>query len=115
MTFRNQSALLSRACLVAMFGFVLATGPAAAETRVFFASKIYDEEPKLCSTAGTGCGKQAADTWCQQVGFEDAMSFRSAPETDGTFRAQLVATGGLCGSDSCNGFHFVKCYRSTKQ
>jgi hypothetical protein len=88
--------------------------PAASETRTFFASRIYDKSPQLCSTAGTGCGKPAADTWCQQAGFQDAMSFRSAPASDHMFRAQLVASGGLCGSDSCNGLHFVKCYRSTK-
>ncbi len=43
------------------------------------------------------------------------MSFRSAPDSSLSHRAQLVASGDLCGSDSCNGFHFVKCYRTSKQ
>lgn len=86
---------------------------AGSESRAFFADRIYTERPPLCLKAGTGCGKAAADQWCQLAGYEAAMSYSSAPQISETDRQKRVEVGSLCSLDTCNGFQLVKCRRDT--
>ena len=96
-------------------GLPSAAASAMSESRTYFANSIYAERPELCTIAGTGCGKKAADAWCQIAGYTNAMSYLLLRTNRQAKREQLVTFGELCPQDACSGFQFVKCRRDLQQ
>ncbi len=104
-----------RIAIIALTALVPAQALAGSQTRSFFVDKIYGDRPQLCTVAGTGCGKPAADAWCRQAGYQNALVFRAASDKAATYREQRVQAGELCPADTCNGLQFVKCLRVSDQ
>ena len=92
-----------------------AAANAMSESRTYFAKSIYAERLELCSIAGTGCGKKAADAWCRHAGYTNAMSYLLVHSNRQAEREQLRNYGELCAQDACSGFLLVNCRREQQK
>lgn len=101
--------------MILTIGLPGAAASAMSESRTYFAKSIYAERLELCTIAGTGCGKKAADAWCQHAGYANAMSYLLLRTNRQAERKQLMTFGELCPQDACSGFQFVKCWRDLQQ
>jgi hypothetical protein len=64
-----------------------------------------------CQNWSTGCGKAAADAFCQATGYQNATNFEQAPNIGATQKTRLIATGAVCDQDFCDGFKYVTCFK----
>jgi hypothetical protein len=64
-----------------------------------------------CLNWSTGCGKGAADAYCEASGLQNALHFAQAANIGTTQQTQLMSTGAVCDQGSCNGFKYIQCMR----
>jgi hypothetical protein len=62
-----------------------------------------------CLNWSTGCGKGAADTFCQKAGLQSAVKFAQASNIGGAQQTRLISTGAVCDQNFCDGFKFIEC------
>jgi hypothetical protein len=62
-----------------------------------------------CVSWGTGCGKAAADKFCQWKGFGAATGFQIANDIGASSPTRVIGTGALCDQGFCDGFNFITC------
>ena len=62
-----------------------------------------------CLNWSTGCGKGAADTFCQKAGLQGAVKFAQASNIGGAQQTRLISTGAVCDQNFCDDFKFIEC------
>lgn len=59
-----------------------------------------------CYGWSKGCGKPAADAYCQSEGYAEAKEFDKA---EGVGPTRVLSTGQLCDDPTCDGFESLTC------
>ncbi len=62
-----------------------------------------------CLNWGQGCGKGAADAFCQKHGFAQAQSFAEDQNIGASQPTRLITTGAICDQGFCDGFSQITC------
>ncbi|MEZ5926640.1 MAG: hypothetical protein R3D57_19905 [Hyphomicrobiaceae bacterium] len=99
--------------LLAALVLIAGVTAAGAEQRTFN-SPMHPGGNRLdwCLDWATGCGKPAADRYCQAVGYSHATSFGQAANVPPT---RLIGTGAVCDQAECDSFSFLTCTRPDPQ
>ena len=63
----------------------------------------------LCLNWGQGCGKPAADAFCQKKGFAKSTGHTIDHDIGASTRTRLITTGAVCDMNFCDGFKKIKC------
>ncbi len=100
--------LISAAVLLLAFAI-----PASAGTASFSKPKVGGDRLDLCLNWGTGCGKPAADAWCQSKGYQFSVGHVVDPDIGAVHRTRLISTGAVCDQAFCDGFKVVTCFKPT--
>jgi hypothetical protein len=104
---RNQMLKILTAIILL---FVAASAAQATEAS-FGAPKWKGDRLDWCQSWSTGCGKAAADAFCQATGYQNATAFEQAPNIGASQRTRLIATGAVCDQDFCDGFKSITCFK----
>lgn len=100
--------------LAAAAAILLTLGQAAhAEFKVFSKPKVGGDRLDLCVNWATGCGKPAADAWCQSKGYTKSAGHSVDHNIGASTRTRLIGTGAVCDQGFCDGFKKVRCYKPT--
>ncbi|MCI4624961.1 MAG: hypothetical protein L3V56_03275 [Candidatus Magnetoovum sp. WYHC-5] len=82
------------------------------------AGNAYFDRPTISGTAldwciapNKGCGKTAADSFCQMQGFKKSLRFAKAPNLGFT---KSIRTGRVCDMPGCDGFRYIACLSSER-
>ena len=106
--------MLKRLCLVAfcgvLLGFALAP-PAFAENKTIIKPMYGPNRLDWCRDWAVGCGKDAADAYCQSIGYESASGFSEAFDIGASSPTRLIGTGAVCDQGFCDGFKAITCYK----
>lgn len=92
-------------CTLYLCLLLLATPTIAAEAR-YKNPKVNGYALDYCRTWGANCGKPAADAFCQNKGYSNALRFhvkKNAPPT------RVIGTGSICRDAGCNRIDWVAC------
>ncbi len=81
--------------------------PSSAAVRTFFAPDQRGYPANLCLNDGVTCGKPAADAWCKENGWSEALLFQRNPQPGIT---RIIDSGDLCYGPSCLAFQQIKCF-----
>ena len=104
-----KSALASVLALV----LAVASTPASAKTQSFTSPSVRGVRLDWCAHFGIGCGKTAADFFCQQNGFSTADRFTIDENVGRRGVATLVlGDNRLCRGPTCSGFRVIICSRA---
>ncbi|MEZ5810967.1 MAG: hypothetical protein R3D45_06070 [Rhizobiaceae bacterium] len=100
--------------LAAAAAILLSLGQTAhAEYKVFSKPKVGGDRLDLCLNWGTGCGKPAADAWCQTKGYTKSAGHVIDHNIGASTRTRLIGTGAVCDQGYCDGFKKVSCFKPT--
>jgi hypothetical protein len=108
--------MLKRLCLAAFCGVLLGLvlAPAAsAETKTIVKPMYGANRLDWCREWAVGCGKDAADAYCQSIGYESASNFSQAPDIGIASPTRLIGSGAVCDQDFCDGFKTITCYKAS--
>lgn len=86
---------------------------AHAENKTFYKPKLGADRLDLCINWGVGCGKPAADAWCQAKGYTKSTGHSVAHNIGAATRTRLIGTGAVCDQGFCDGFKAIKCFKPT--
>ena len=67
----------------------------------------------FCFVPGGGCGQKAADTYCTNVGYQKALSYRQSTLLFGLKAPRYLGTGQICNGLDCVGFKSIICRKQT--
>ena len=84
---------------------------AAAATKTVVDPTYNGNRLDWCKEWGVGCGKEAADAYCQSIGFQSAQSFSEAVDIGATSPTRLITTGAICDQAFCDGFSQITCFK----
>ena len=92
----------------ALLLIALASPEANAAARSFSQPMLKGQRIASCLDGTTGCGKPAADAFCQLQGYSEAILFQRqlAPAT------MSLQAENICQSGTCEAFSQIKCYRT---
>jgi len=82
----------------------------SAGSKTFINPKQGGNRLDWCLDWATGCGKPAADAWCQSKGYGGGSSdFSMAANIGASTPTRLIRTGALCDQGFCDGFAKITC------
>jgi hypothetical protein len=106
--------MLKRLCLtflaIILMAFAL-DAPAAAATKTIVNPTYNGNRLDWCKDWGVGCGKEAADAYCQSIGYQSANSFSEAVDIGASSPTRLITTGAVCDQGFCDGFAQITCFK----
>ena len=88
----------------------LSPANAATSARKFSSPDYLGQPVAFCLDGDRGCGKPAATVWCQQNGYQTALSFARRSPAAGT-ELRFVDTGKICTSGNCITFSQIRCLK----
>lgn len=91
----------------------LSAANAATSARKFSSPDYLGQPVAFCLDGDRGCGKPAATVWCQQNGYETALSFARRSPAAGT-ELRFVDTGNICTAGNCITFSQIRCLRQAE-
>lgn len=62
-----------------------------------------------CFKPGGGCGKKAADAFCDIQGYDEAIAFQQSNVLLGAKSPRFIGTGQICNGLECVGFKGITC------
>ncbi len=62
-----------------------------------------------CVNWGSGCGKPAADKWCQSKGYDGAEAFNK--NEDVGMSTRLIGSNQVCDEQMCDSFTMIACFK----
>lgn len=102
---RNELLKLVTAAILVL---VAVTAAQATETK--FNTPMWNgDRLDWCLNGSTGCGKDAADAFCETRGYESAIKFEQAASIGSQQKTRLIATGAVCDQNFCDGFKSITC------
>jgi hypothetical protein len=90
------------------FKKITCTKPAPV-AKTFFKPKFQGNRLDWCVNWATGCGKPAADKYCQIKGFNKSINFKKANNIGQSKPTRLIGTGAVCDQGFCDGFKRIRC------
>jgi hypothetical protein len=85
-------------------------GGGGANERTYYKPKLGGYRVNYCETKGIGCGQDAADSFCDAKGYDDASDFaQSAPVPPGAKPTRFIGNGKICKGPGCYGFNSITC------
>ncbi|MFO1121323.1 MAG: hypothetical protein U1F47_03250 [Hyphomicrobiales bacterium] len=84
---------------------LLSAASTEASVRNFFAPEWNGSRLAACLTGGQGCGKPAADAFCQAQGYDQAVLF----QREHSPVAMSMGNGEICEGGQCTAFRQIKC------
>ncbi len=81
----------------------------APTAKMFFKPKFQGNRLDWCVNWATGCGKAAADKFCEYKGFDKATGFTKANNIGQSKPTRLIGTGAVCDQGFCDGFKRIRC------
>jgi len=78
-------------------------------TEVFAPPRSEGKLVDICLNWGSGCGKPAADAFCQKAGFARATEFTVANDIGAQEPTLVMGDGKLCTEAFCDGFAMIQC------
>ena len=78
-------------------------------TQVFLKPKHMGDRLDICVDWGQGCGKPAADGFCNAKGFAKAAAFSIDHDIGLTEPTRLLKTGAVCDQGYCDAFKAITC------
>ena len=85
--------------------------PPAAMKQLFFKPKYNGVRLDWCYEEGNGCGKQAADAWCDDQGFDEAIKFQIASGIGPLKPTIHIGTGETTLQPLANAFKTITCVK----
>lgn len=82
------------------------TPPQSTVYRTFWHPMLKAERLDYCHENRTQCGVSVANCYCKSMGYNEASSFRKAPNLGLT---RLISGENECRGWKCSGFEFIKC------
>ena len=83
-----------------------------ADEHEYFKPKLNGYRVNYCETKGVGCGQDAADSFCDAKGYDDASDFeQSSPIPPGAKKSRFIGNGKLCVGPGCYAFKTITCER----
>jgi hypothetical protein len=104
--------LVRAAVCAALAGIALAQ-TAHAETKTIIKPMLGSNRLDWCRDWAQGCGKAAADAYCQSIGYENSTAFSEAHDIGAVSPTRLIGTGAVCDQDFCDGFKAITCYKAS--
>ncbi len=87
-------------------------GSGGADERTYYKPKIGGYRLNYCETRGSGCGQDAADSFCDAKGYDDASDFeQSAPVPPGAKPSRFIGNNRICKGSGCYAFNSITCER----
>lgn len=80
-----------------------------AETKLFDKPMYNGKRLSWCRNFADGCGKTAADAFCQSNGFGKASDFSQDPHIGDVAPTRSMADGAVCDQAPCDGFKTITC------
>ena len=90
-------------------GFKTITCHKTIQSATYSKPKWNGDRLDLCLNWGQGCGKPAADAFCQKKGFAKATGYAIDHDIGAVTRTRLITTGAVCDMAFCDGFKAIKC------
>jgi len=88
-----------------------AAGAAEADNKTFNQPNWKGDRLDWCLNWSQGCGKAAADAYCQASGYQNATDFAMTPDIGTSQKTRLISTGAVCDQDFCDGFKYISCFK----
>ncbi len=85
--------------------------PPATAKQIFFKPKYNGVRLDWCFDEGEGCGKQAADAWCDDQGFDEAIKFRIASAIGPLKPTVYIGSGQTTLKPLANAFKSITCVK----
>lgn len=86
---------------------------AAMSARNFFSPNYLGQPVAFCLESDRTCGKPAANVWCQQNGYDEALNFaRKTPAAGAQLR--FADTGNISAGQDSLTFRQIKCLKNPK-
>lgn len=85
--------------------------PPPAMKQLFFKPKYNGVRLDWCYEDGNGCGKQAADAWCDDQGFDEAIKFKIAPGIGPLKPTIHIGSGETTLQPLANAFKTITCVK----
>ena len=83
----------------------------APTTRTFFKPKYHGNRLDWCVNWASGCGKPAADKYCEVKGYSHSIVFVKANNIGQSKPTRLIGTGAVCDQGFCDGFKRIRCQK----
>ncbi len=85
-------------------------GGAGGDQHTYYNPKLNGYRVNYCETKGVGCGQDAADSFCDAKGYDDAADFnQSGPVPYGSKPSRFIGNGKLCKGPGCYAFQSIIC------
>jgi len=78
-------------------------------TKVFNSPSISGYRLDWCKVWSSQCGKPAADEFCKQQGFTNAIRWEIDPDIGLHSPTKIIGTGEICDQGFCDGFRYIEC------
>jgi hypothetical protein len=85
--------------------------PPASAKQIFFKPKYNGVRLDWCYDEGEGCGKQAADAWCDEQGFDEAIKFKIASGVGPLKPTIYIGSGETTLKPLANAFRSITCVK----
>ena len=92
----------------ALLFVTIANHEANAAARSFSQPMLEGQRIASCLDGTAGCGKQAADAFCQLQGYSESILFQRQLAT----ATISLRADNICQSGTCEAFSQIKCYRT---
>lgn len=106
---------MTRLCLAALALSLLFVGSASAETRTFNQPRHMGDRLDICMDWGSGCGKPAADAYCQSRGYVRSTGHSIDHDVGASTPTRLLKTGAVCDQGFCDAFRQITCFRPAQE
>ena len=83
--------------------------PDDSETEIFKKPKIDGVRLNYCFKKGKGCGQKAADAFCDQEDYDEAIDFVQSTPMGPSKPTKYIGNGGKCLDAVCYGFKSITC------
>ena len=90
-------------------GFKKVTCQKTVQSVFFYKPKWNGDRLDLCVNWAQGCGKPAANAFCQSKGFAKSTGYSIEHNIGTVTPTRLIGTGALCDQGFCDGFKGIKC------
>jgi len=108
----QKVAITTALCTGALLALAM---PASAASQTFNTPNYGGDRLDWCQNWGVGCGKGAADAWCQWRGFQNATGFAIQHDIGGSTPTRVIGTGAVCDQGFCDGFQYITCFKPDPQ
>ncbi len=83
--------------------------PDDSETEIYKKPKVDGVRMNYCFKKGKGCGQKAADAFCDQEEYDEAIDFEQSTPLGPSKPTKYIGSGGKCLDAVCYGFKSITC------